>query len=122
MADFALSDALLRTARRAALVKGASAEKRTEIEEVWGKQAVARYLATDEARANREAEALLTHIEKVHTDVPQNASCAAVSAKPFGVCPMSCVMPPEPVFGSGPPRRTWYSGPVYALRRRRTVL
>lgn len=69
MADFALSDALLRTARRAALVKGIAAEKRAEVEEVWGKPAVARYLSVDEAKVNHEAEELLAHIEKTHTDV-----------------------------------------------------
>src|SRR5262249_21771456 len=69
MAEFALADALIRTARRAALLKGISAEQRAEVEEIWGKEAVARYLAADEAKLHREAEELFEQVEKKHGDV-----------------------------------------------------
>src|SRR5262249_28537857 len=64
LAEFSLAESLLRTARRAALVRGTTADKRAEVEAVWGKEAVARYLAADEAKLDREAEEILEQVEK----------------------------------------------------------
>ncbi len=58
--------------------------------------------------------------EIVQAELPQAVSWAAESAKPSAATPISVVAPPVPVFE--PPFRIWYRGPVYVLKRRRTVL